>query len=76
MIASLKSRLRRLRFTLVAVIAALSTALIITPAHAAGDLAHLEGGTVAAVSIIGILVFAVAYEIWHFTSRKSARRDF
>lgn len=70
MIASLKTRLRRLRFTLVAVAAALSTALIITPARAAGELSHLEGGTVAAVVVVGTLAFALAFEIWHLTARK------
>ena len=72
MLVSLKSRLRRMRFTLVAVAAALSTALIITPARAAGELSHLEGGTIAAVCIIGTLVFALAFEIWHLSARKKA----
>ena len=75
MIASLKSGLKRARFGLLAVASALFTALIITPAHAAVDLAHLEGGTVAAVSVLGILAFAVAYEIRHLTSRHSHARD-
>ena len=69
MIASLKSGLRRARFALVAVASALFTALIITPAHAAAGISHLEGGTVAAVSILGILAFALAYELRHLTKR-------
>jgi hypothetical protein len=70
MIASLKSRLRRLRLALVAITAVLSTALIITPARAAGEFAHLEGGTVAAVCVVGTLGFALAFEIWHLSTRK------
>lgn len=75
MIASLKSGLKRARFGLLAVASALFTALIITPAHAAVGLAHLEGGTVAAVSILGILAFAVAYEIRHLTSHHPHAHD-
>jgi len=74
MISTLKNRLRRMRFTLVAVAAALSTALIITPARAAGELAHLEGGTVAAVCIVGTLAFALAFEIWHLSTRDRTPR--
>jgi hypothetical protein len=72
MIASLKSRLRQVRFALVGIVAALSTALVITPARAAGELSHLEGGTIAAVCVIGMLAFALAFEIWHLTARRKA----
>jgi hypothetical protein len=72
MIASFKSRLRRVRYTLVGVIAALSTALVITPARAAVEFGRLEGGTIAAVCVIGMLAFALAFEIWHLTVRRKA----
>ena len=72
MIATLKSRLRRARVALLAVAATLLTALIITPAHAAAGLEHLEGGTVAAVVVLGTLAFALSYEVWHLASRKTA----
>ena len=75
MISTLKTRLRRMRFSLVAVAAALSTALIITPARAAGELAHLEGGTIAAVCITGTLAFALAFEIWHLTMHHKPSRS-
>ena len=74
MIASLKSGLRRARFALVAIASTLFTALIITPAHAAVGLSHLEGGTVAAVTILGILAFALAYELRHLAKRSAADR--
>ena len=75
MIASLKSGLKRARFGLLAIASALFTALIVTPAHAAVGIAHLEGGTVAAVSVLGILAFAVAYEIRHLTSHRPHAHD-
>ena len=75
MISYLKSRLRRLRFTLVAIAATLSTALIITPARAAGQLGHIESGDIAAVFIVGTLAFALAFEIWHIASRRVPVRD-
>lgn len=74
MFTSLKSGLRRARMTLVAISAVLLTALIVTPAHAAVGLEHLEGGAVAAVVILGTLAFAIVFEIWHLSSEKSAVR--
>ena len=74
MIAFLRSKLGRVRFALVAAAAALSTALVITPARAAGHLSHVESGTVAAVFIVGTLAFAAAFEIWHMATRKAVIR--
>lgn len=72
MIGSLKSGMRRTRFILMALVAVLSTALIITPAGAAGEFAQLDGGHVAAVCIFGTLLFAVVFEIRHLTASKPA----
>lgn len=74
MIASLKSGLRRARISLVTVAATLLMALIVTPAHAAVGLEHLEGGTIAVVVVLGTLAFALAYEILHLSSRKPAEQ--
>ncbi len=75
MFASMKSRLRRLRFTMLAVIAALSTAVIITPASAAAGLHRIEGGTIAAVCILGILVFVLAIEALYLGKARSRERQ-
>ncbi len=74
MIASLLSGLRRLRITLVGVIAALATALIITPAHAAGELSHVSGATIATVCVVGTLAFAFAFEFWQIGKHRAASR--
>ncbi len=72
MMVSLKFRMR---VALVVILAALSTALVVTPVYVAGNLAHLEIGTVVAVCVIGFFLFAVAYEIWHFASRRPMQYD-
>ena len=60
---------------MLAAIAALSTAVIITPASAAVGLHHIEGGTVAAVFLVGIVAFALFFQAIHLSRAKATTRS-
>jgi len=58
----------RLRSLLVTLIAASTVALTANPAAAATELTDIDKGALAAVVVVGLLLFAIVIEVWRTSS--------
>ena len=68
--ASLKKTVKRLRFALAGLCTAFGLAFIIQPASAADSVTGLSGSAIAIIILIGLLLFAIVFEVWRTVLRR------
>lgn len=60
------------RSTGIAILSLLSLAIVVSPAAAAGEFGNISGNALAIIIGVGLLLFAVVFEVWRMTARNAA----